>query len=463
MAQKKVILQDGQNDLMPKTLASVVFTEDGTSVETALKNLGSGGGSSGGGTGNVKVTNASGLYKDNYYAFKPSANGSVEGTFSTIPGANAGRSGLMSSGLYTKLYNIKEEREIPTKLDTLTSASEEIDIFNTIFELISGEESNEPSFSDEIKFSLGLYFISFLNNFLFALTKDLSRVSISTSIEPPSSSGSDNPQSGSIEITYVLSGKLRSVTLTAKLNISGDSQTYDFSAKVEESGDDTYYLPANIFDLTESSTAKDVFEMFGGAEEFKKLWTYVPGRKFYIPYSTGNKNSFASYIPASVRTILSLMYQLDIVAVVPIGILSLDYEIRALTVIFIAGSWDLHAIRKETIYPSGYSLNPEVYSLTSSSDTDTISTAVGGESGLKAIIQAVKDGNRLVIRGTLDNLAGTTINQDVQCSLYGEADNGDMSLQLFGKGYGLWGTLGGILGIIYTKSSNTFSCSVVKD
>ena len=37
-----------------------------------------------------------------------------------------------------------------------------------------------------------------------------------------------------------------------------------------------------------------------------------------------------------------------------------------------------------------YQLNSEFYSLTSSSTTDEISVAVGGEAGLKDIVQAVK-------------------------------------------------------------------------
>lgn len=449
MAQKKVILQDGQNDLMPKTLASVVFTEDGTSVETALKNLGSGSGSSGGGTGNVKVTNASGLNKDNYYAFKPSANGSVEGTFSTIPEANEDGNGLMSSAAYSKLDDIKLLNKFPLAVASLTNNSTSEEILQAI-----GIESSQA--------------YALLNMMLFLSSAEVTEYSSSF---PQTFIGNtpanmrctydSEAASGTIELTYVAAGgKLRTITISGKQGGTSPDYTYTYSCAVTESGDDTYYLPANIFDLTESSTEEDVFEMFGGAEEFKKLWTYVPGRKFYIPYSAGNKNNFASYIPASVRTIEPLLYQLDIVAVVPSGTLSLDYEIRALTVILITGSWDLHAIRKETIYPSGFPLTPEVYSLTSSSDTDTISTAVGGESGLKAIIQAVKDGNRLVIRGTLDDFAGMTINQDVQCSMYQEADNGDIYIILSGRGYLLWGGTGGILNINYTKSSNTFSCVV---
>lgn len=452
MAQKKVILQDGQNDLMPKTLASVVFTEDGTSVETALKNLGSGGGSSGGGTGNVKVTNASGLVSSNYYAFKPSANGSLEGRFATIPYANDSQSGLMGSNDKRKLDDIKALNKFPLAVASLTNNSTSEEILQAI-----GAESSQA-------YALLHIMLLLSNAEVTEYTSDYPQVFIGNTPANMRCTYDSEAASGTMELTYVAAGgKLRTITISGKQGGASPDYTYTYSCAVTESGDDTYYLPANIFDLTESSTAEDFFEMFGGAEKFKKLWTYVPGRKFYIPYSSGNKNNFASYIPASVRTTAPLSYQLDIVAVVPTGVLSLDYEIRALTVILMVGSWDLYAIRKETIYPSGFPLTPEVYSLTSSSDTDTISTAVGGESGLKAIIQAVKDGNRLVIRGTLDNFAEMTINQDVQCSMYKEADNGDINIILSGRGYLLWGGTGGLLNIKYTKSSNTFSCLAATD
>lgn len=68
-------------------------------------------------------------------------------------------------------------------------------------------------------------------------------------------------------------------------------------------------------------------------------------------------------------------------------------------------------------------LKSEILTLTTESSSDDISVAVGGESGLKAIIKAVKDGNRLVIRGSPDESSGfgeyiTAFNADVQVSSY---------------------------------------------
>ena len=108
------------------------------------------------------------------------------------------------------------------------------------------------------------------------------------------------------------------------------------------------------------------------------------------------------------------------------------------------------------LYPEGYEVKQAVYLLTSSSESADISTAVGGESGLKQIIQAVKDGNRLVINME-DN--GIYLSIDLLSPIYGIGENGDMNLGFIvvifkGLGFEKYGAL-----IMYTKSSNTFSFS----
>ena len=116
------------------------------------------------------------------------------------------------------------------------------------------------------------------------------------------------------------------------------------------------------------------------------------------------------------------------------------------------------ASRCKIIYPEGYTLDSKVYQLTSTSTSDDISAAVGGESGLKAIIQAVNDGNRLVIRGNYEGLTGV-INTDVLVNITNmDESNGDMSLSMFFGGVGVQGYLGFQYMLInYTKASNTFS------
>lgn len=257
------------------------------------------------------------------------------------------------------------------------------------------------------------------------------------------------------------SGKLKIISITY------NSSTTQFSCKLSESGggtaDDTYWLPYNVFNLTENSTKEEVFTMFGGEEEFKSLWTTNRNKKFYIPYGTTAENVNMNYLamsaPATVRAVFPFVYQLDIISIIPAYTLEQRNIIRELTIIFTAGFNKINIIYNKIIYLKGYELKPEVYSLNSSSSSEDISTAVGGEAGLKNIIQAIKDGNRLVTRGTSGSFGGLTLNQDLTCCMYSESDNGDMQLILSGIGYGLFGGVGGFLSIYYTKSSNTFSCA----
>lgn len=432
MAQKKVILQDGQNDLMPKTLASVVFTEDGTSVETALKNLGSGGGSSGGGTGNVKVTNASGLNKDNYYAFKPSANGSVEGTFQIIPAATASKAGLMSSENYSKLYDMKGIAKLPNSVMEYTSSTPS----STIEAALQTALSTDTAQNTAIMFAYISSSLSGSYNSAFPKFYIGDRECMM--------SGKGDTENATLELAYLADGgKLK----TLVLNLVVDGETYTYSAEVLESRDDTYYLPKEVYTLGTSASRDDVINAIGDTEALKQA--IATNKKIYIFTQYGMTQNCIPVTASSFSVIVDLSF-------LYYGIIG-EENIRKkvwYNTSYGGCKW---------LYLEGYKLPASLYTLTSSSESDEISTAVGGESGLKAIIQAIKDGNRLVIRGTLDDFVGMTINQDVQCNMYQEADNGNIGLFLSGKGYGLWNSAGGLLSIQYTKSSNTFSCSVVTD
>lgn len=433
MAQKKVILQDGQNDLMPKTLASVVFTEDGTSVETALKNISSGGGSSGGGTGNVKVTNASSLNKDNYYAFKPSANGSVEGTFSTIPAATASKAGLMSSENYSKLYDMKGIAKLPNPVMEYTSSTPSSTI----------EAALQTALSTDTAQNTALMFVYISASLSGSYNSTFPKFYIGD--RECMMSGKGDAKNATLELAYLADGgKLK----TLVLNLVVDGETYTYSAEVLESGDDTYYLPETIYNLSSNSTSEEIKDILTMERNEEIKEAVKAGKKLYFVFAM--LNIFPRCIPVSY-----MGFSYTALSWIEVS----NTKNPIVKYVYSPNQSGRTAFVRE-FYLDGYSLNPEVYSLTSSSDTDTISTAVGGESGLKAIIQAVKDGNRLVIRGTLDDLAETTINQDVQCCMYGEADNGDINIVLSGRGYLLWGGTGGIFNIYYTKSSNTFSCLV---
>lgn len=448
MAQKKVILQDGSDELLPKTLASMVFTEAGQTVEAALQ--GAGGGSSGGGTGNVNVTNASGLSKDNYYAFKPSEDGSLTGTFSAIPPASSSTSGLMSATDKNKLDGIEPALPLPSGLKDITGSETDEQVFGVFAAMLTVIDVSISINYPKDKINVGYY-----SCLIFAMAQsgdrkiqwvlDNNPVSANYDVQlPDTSSGDQYPLKGTASFTYVTSGKLRTVTLTTTLNSSGENPTYDFSAKVEESGDDTYYLPSRINSIEAGATLEEIEEIFGGHDATAALVNLLVMGTIKKLYT----NSALYITPITSYNLLGTSLSLFFFNAIG-GTLKRIYW-------SIGGSGYV-----QVFYPSGYPLNPQLYTLTSSSDTDEISTAVGGESGLKEIIQAVKDGNRLVIRGTQGTLADMNINQDLLCSLYQEKENGDMTLLLSGTGYALWGGTGGIMSIGYTKSSNTFQCQVM--
>lgn len=448
MAQKKVILKDGSDDLLPKTLASMVFTEAGQTVEAALQSAGGGGSSSGGGTGNVNVTNGSGLQKDAYYAFQPSAAGSLTGKFATLPYASSTAAGLMSPSNYDKLDAILPTIDLPSGLKDLTAESTDEQVFDVFAAIITSAGASIGTNYPNDKMTVGYYgYLIFAmiqtgqDGYDFHWTLDNNPVSASFEVQASEeTSGQQYPLKGTASFTYITSGRLRTVTLTATLNSSGETATYDFTAKVEESGDDTYYLLSDILYLKSGATQAEIDTAFGGEGEFDKALVAASSKKKLYIY-----NSILGLIPVAA----SLFSRVS-------GTLSFVYydHLGNITYIKYIKKQEVHII-----YPSGYSLSPSLYSLTSSSSTDDISSAVGGESGLKEIIRAVKDGNRLVIRGAYNDQMPITSSTEVISVGYNEGENGDMQLFLSYWVYVGIGATHTILSIAYTKSSNTFAVS----
>lgn len=460
MAQKKVILKDGSDDLLPKTLASMVFTEAGQTVEAALQSAGGGGSSSGGGTGNVNVTNGSGLQKDAYYAFQPSAAGSLTGKFATIPNANADSSGLMSSAAYTRLYSFDQEVELPKAIDLVTSSSTELNILQLIGAIYNKRAMDnfegDGDITDEqleILKGYGKEMMSGLAQGIadgtwgYAYTYNHSRISVVPTFTPPASGEDNQYEKASLELTYVSSGKLRTVTLTATLNSSGETETYDFTAKVEESGDDTYYIPVSLVNAVAGESIEELLGHIGGKDTIGEIidnLMLAKPKKMYI---------------------LNMMYFIPVSGISTLGI-SVDlFFIHPLNnrIIHIYVNKAGTTGKVELTYLKGYPLRPSLYSLTTSSSSDDISSAVGGESGLKAIIQAVKDGNRLVIRGAYNDQMPITSSTEVISVSYAEGENGDMQLLLSYWVYAGIGATHKVITIAYTKSSNTFAVSSSQD
>ena len=440
MAQKKVILKDGSDDLLPKTLASMVFTEAGQTVEAALQSAGGGGSSSGGGTGNVNVTNGSGLQKDAYYAFQPSAAGSLTGKFATIPTATEEKAGLISAYNMRKLGNMKSVIALPIEvadydentpsgtIEAMLSPLLGEGIVPTQFLLIASALGGEYN-ADNYKFYIGEY-----------------ECLLSGSVEA-SENGSDSV-SATLEFSYVSQGKLRTIAITLLINGVSPNFTYTYSAKKVESGDDTYFLGSDLINLETNSTHEDILAAFGGNLD-GIIGALKAKKKIFVFFSS--LGIFNSISPVSAFSTGSFLISVFF----PVNNFG---DIHFKNVICSASNSDQS--RVHNIYPSGYPLKHSLYSLTSSSSTDDISSAVGGESGLKEIIQAVKDGNRLVIRGTMEGAEdGTSLSTDVVMNAYSEKENGDLVINysLFGAGQGGSYYGGSYYVLQYFKSSNTFS------
>ena len=377
--------------------------------------------------GNVNVTNGSSLQSANYYAFKPSANGSTEGTFTTIPNASSTANGLMSSADKSKLDDMKQVWKVPSAVLGLTDESTSDEIVEAFGMPISNFHVRIASCVDNLQAEYKAYnsMKAFIGNYECLL------------------SGHVTDGQYTIDFNYVDAGTLKTISI---IQVPGGPIT--FACKLSEAGgsaDDTYWLSNDVYKLKAGATKEEIDTAIGDAN---KLFEAVQnGKKVYIKGIMGF--SYVS-IPVSVSilnnvSMISFPYVFNLV----------EYKCEKIISINADSGW------VKVIYPEGYELKPEVYNLTSSSTSDDISAAVGGESGLKEIIQAVKDGNRLVIRGNLND-NGAVLNTDVLVNTVGISDNGDMSLVMFSGGVGFMNTYYGfcLMIISYTKSSNTFKIQV---
>lgn len=365
----------------------------------------------GNGGGNVNVTNGSALQSANYYAFKPSADGSLDGTFSVIPEASGAASGLMSKEDYSKLDDMKQVWKIPVAVLELT----------------------DNSTSDEIVTAFGLE-STVLQSYVVYSAADITDSEYSNLVPLKCFignrecllSGNIADNAYTLDFNYVDSGKLKIVSITY------DSSASQFSCKLSESGggtaDDTYWLPNSVYKLSAGAAKEEILAALGDTGALNKAVN--EGKKIYVK---------GTYLFSQISVPVSVSILVDALMISFTFVSNSNSQACQKVIQTWSGG------RVKIIYSEGYELNLEVYSLTSSSSSEDISTAVGGEAGLKNIIQAVKDGNRLVIRSTDDSLGNEAVNQDLICNGYEKADNGDMQLVFSGIGYGLFGGVAGFL------------------
>lgn len=394
---------------------------------------GGGGGDTPSSGGNVNVTNGASLETGKQYAFKPSADGSLKGTFTTIPAASSTANGLMSSADKSKLDDMKQVWKVPSAVLGLTDESTSDEIVEAFGMPISNFHVRIASCVDNLQAEYKAYnsMKAFIGNYECLL------------------SGHVTDGQYTIDFNYVDAGTLKTISI---IQVPGGPIT--FACKLSESGgseDSSYYLPNNVYNLNAGATHAEILEAFGGEDGLKETIQAVKDKRALYIYD--NVISVTGYIinvnaSFTITTILKIYYYKD-------------FENNKKLISIICNNSDNTQSEVKVIYPRGYALKPEVYNLTSSSTSDDISAAVGGESGLKEITKAVKDGNRLVIRGNLDD-NGVVLNTDVLVNTIGISDNGDMSLGMFFGGVGFMNTYYGfcLMIITYTKSSNTFGIQV---
>ncbi len=409
-------------------------------------------GGSSGGTGNVNVTNVSGLLSSQLYSFKPSKDGSLIGTFQEIAKVNETTAGLMRSEDYSKLKTIKGCIYLPIafeQVNSSTSKEELVQLFSKAFKqedlnfvqlvviletfsTLSDSDGNEDSGA---KFFVGNNDCLFRGLYTEAENKLLT------------------------EFTYIaIGGKLKTISILFSNLESLEPSDVELSISIKESGDDKIYLSQNIFSLSASSTIDDVYSVFGGKESFTKIFLDRDNsdKSFFILYRDPSRLFWYSK-PAFVEHLFPFSVNLNIITFEGTAIKE-DTFIRRLLILVSHDGTSLMSITKNTFYLNGKILDKKVYYLTESSSSDEISSAIGGEDGLKSIIKSVKSGNRLKIGG-VESEVNYLVDLSVWCCT--ENENGDLNIAFVGFGYNIFGTgLGGMLTIAFTKSTNVFVAQV---
>ena len=223
-------------------------------------------GGSSGGTGNVNVTNASGLLNSRLYSFKPSKDGSLEGTFQEIANVNETTAGLMRSEDYSKLNSIKGCVYLPIafeQVNSSTSKEELVQLFSKAFkqedldfaqlvlilETYSTLSDSDGNVDSGAKFFVGNNDCLFRGLYTEAENKLLT------------------------EFTYIaIGGKLKTISILFSNLGTSDPSEVELFISLKESGDDKIYLSRSIFSLSASSTIDDVYSVFGGEESFTKIF-----------------------------------------------------------------------------------------------------------------------------------------------------------------------------------------------
>lgn len=382
------------------------------------------------GGGNVNVTNGASLEMSKQYAFKPQAAGSVMGTFVEVEASG--------SVDITDIYNRIAEA------DNGGTVSEED--FNTLKGYIEAGSTlyvNNDGNGCLVNYiySSGFYLIIYLPYSTSGLMYNIIYISEERRITV---TGKIVPFMDIISNMNLNDYEKPSSYSPISSTDSIQSAIGKLEYKVTEEGgsDDTYWVVGNnLIGLGSGATHEEILTALGGDIE-PITNAVIAGKKVFIRYNL--VDSLCLTIPVSayvvVTGVIRFLFTLPNVGYMIDLLCSTTAPAQSYVKI---------------IYLSGYILDGSFATLTQESDSQAISDAVGGESGMKKIIHAVNDGNRLVVRGT------TGMNIDLLCFGALEKENGDMNISVSAIGYGLFGGVISYVIIDYIKSNDLFTISVV--
>lgn len=389
-----------------------------------------------GGTGNVNVTNASTLLNGKYYSFKPSEDGSLIGVLSELPNANKETAGLMSAESFERLSSMKACIYFPIAFEQLNSSSTIEEVVQLFSEALQTQLSNVStllyimipycnSYNSEGSGNTGKFYIG-NNDCLFRglYTEEEHKLLM--------------------EFTYItIGGSLKTISILFS-NIQENLSTEEMTISIIDSENDSYYLPKEVFHLKSGATEEEITSALGGEEGIANLKSaMLANKKIYI--KTSDSILYTYLLPVSYSMMLGATWAFSFVLPELGTVSTTDTHIKDIT---------LYQVRDS--YVRGFRLKSEFYSLNSSSSSDDIKNAIGGESGMKQLIQVISDGNSVYIKNNSD-LGGKT---DISCNIAKIEENGNMTCVFFGMGYGLWGGGVSMIAINYDKTSNTFSATV---
>ena len=413
------------------TFELVANGTDGSGNPIYKLNLGVPKGNPGDGSGNVNVTNGALLETGKQYAFKPAANGSVTGTFVEVEASG--------SVDITDIYN------------RISEAGENGSISQEDFNLLKGyAESGKicvlKTDKDYAQIQLILsnngiilyVFIPYVPYYImcnvFAILPNLNiQVFL---LQLPAA----NAVSSSLLAGYNKASAYSHISESDSISEAIGKLEY----KVTEEGgsDDTYWVVGNnLIGLGSGATHEEILTALGGDIE-PITNAVIAGKKVFIRYNL--VDSLCLTIPVSAYVLATGVIQFLFTRPGTGYMIDLLCSTTAPAQSYV-----------KIIYLSGYTLDGSFATLTQESDSQAISDAVGGESGMKKIIHAVNDGNRLVVRGT------TGMNIDLLCFGALEKENGDMNISVSAIGYGLFGGVISYVIIDYIKSNDLFTISVV--